>query len=121
MKGANGIFLRVIAVLYGIGALLHLADLFDLRLKFSEMNGVWKAWIIYLFVFDCIAAIGLWKGRPWGIAAFLVVSISQLVGYISFQNLFGPQWALVAFHIATLCGFIFLGGFRRVFSIGVLK
>lgn len=115
------IFLRVIAVFYVVGALLHLADLFDLRLKFSEMDRGWKIWILYLLILDCMAAVGLWKDKSWGLVAFLIVSASQLIAYILFQDFFGPQWPLVIFHIAVLCGFFSLGGFRRMLNLGVMR
>lgn len=114
-------FLRIVAVLYALGFLFHLADLFDVRLKFTDMNGIWKIWVIYLFAFDFIAAIGLWRFKPWGIAAFLLVSISQLIAYLFFQNIFGPQWSLVAFHLATLSTFIFWGSHKKIKSIEALE
>ncbi len=99
---------------------MHFADIFDLRLKFSESDGIWKIWIIYLLIFDSIAAIGLWKERLWGVTAFLLISVSQLIAYTLFQDVFGPQWFLVVFHIATLSMFAILGGFKKT-TIAILR
>ncbi|MEK6706334.1 MAG: hypothetical protein AABZ06_11150 [Bdellovibrionota bacterium] len=73
------IFLKILSVCYAIGFLFHIGDLLNLRLDFSTMSPGWKAWVIYLTLFDAIAAIGLWKCARWGIATFLLVALSQLV------------------------------------------
>ena len=68
------LFLRILSVIYLIGASLHVMDLLDLRLHFSEMNLVWKGWILYLCVFDFVAAIGLWYHKRRGISEIGAVS-----------------------------------------------
>lgn len=95
-------FLRILSVCYGIGFLLHVADLTNLRLRFSEMSPQWKVWTAYLLIADVIAAIGLWRQATWGIAAFLVISLSQLVAYLGFRSIFGDQTFLIFFHLVTL-------------------
>ncbi len=99
-------YLKILSAFYLIGGGLHLLDLFDLRLKFSEMNFVWKAWILYLLIFDIFAAVGLWKATTWGAKLFLMVVVSQLVAYIGFVNFFGPQYVLIAFHLITVALYI---------------
>ena len=96
------IYLRILAALYLIGAILHLLDLMDLRLQFSQMDSVWKAWIIFLFIADLIAAVGLWKRARWGIGTFLLVASAQLIAYLGFRRFFGDQWFLVGFHAVTV-------------------
>jgi len=102
------LFLRVLAILYFIGFLLHLADIFDLRLKFSEMDIVWKIWIIYLAVMDLATAIGLWRHKKFGIFLLIIVALSQLIAYIGFESFFGSQKPLVTFHLLTLFFFCIL-------------
>lgn len=102
------LFLRTLAVLYLIGACLHVLDLLDLRLHFSEMNVAWKSWIFYLCIFDFIAAVGLWRQKRWGTVLFTMIALSQLVAYLGFQSFFGSQNFLVGFHVLTLAIFIFL-------------
>lgn len=96
------IYLRALAAFYLIGFLLHFADFFDLRLKYSEMSTGWKVWIVYLGLMDLAAAIGLWFQHTAGIVLFLIVAISQLIAYIGFRHYFGDQFSLIYFHLATL-------------------
>lgn len=99
---------RFLAICYAIGFVLHVADLLDLRLVFSGMSPIWKAWIIFLIVFDPIAALGLWTRRWWGVATFLIVAISQLIAYVGFTSVFGSQPFLIMFHCITLIIFFAL-------------
>lgn len=101
-------FLKILAVLYFAGALLHVLDLFDLRLKFSELENYWKVWIVYLCIMDFIAGIGLWRLEKWGIYCFLAVAVSQLVAYIGFPQYFGNQFSLIVFHLLTLIFYTFI-------------
>lgn len=102
-------YLKFLASLYFLGGILHILDLFDLRLKFSELGNHWKIWIVYLSVMDLITSIGLWQLKRWGIYCFFFVMISQLVVYIGFPNYFGNQYALITFHLLTLLVFAVLG------------
>ena len=96
-------YLRVLSSFYLFGGGLHLLDLFDLRLIFSEMTLSWKIWIVYLAVFDLVAALGLWKARAWGIRLFIFIAVTQLIAYSGlFVEVFGEQLPLVVFHIVTL-------------------
>jgi hypothetical protein len=95
-------YLRILAVAYLIGFLFHLEDIFDLRLKFSEMSSVWQAWTIYLCLFDFLAAVFLWFRHPAGVFLFFFIASSQLIAYLGFQSVFGTQTELVVFHFATL-------------------
>ena len=96
------VFLRVLSIVYGIGAGLHLADVLGLRWNFNDMNLVWKAWIIYILVGDTIAAIGLWQTRLYGEILFIFIAVSQLIAYLGFSDFFGDQGFLIAFHLVTL-------------------
>jgi len=101
-------FLLVIGCLYGGGFLLHLLDIFNLRLNFSEMNTLWRSWIVFLLIFDLVAAIGLFFKKWWGQLAFLLVAICQLIAYTKFFDVFGSQELLVYFHWTTLGTYLFL-------------
>jgi hypothetical protein len=96
------LYLRLLSFFYFIGFILHLADFFDLRLKFSEMPVGWKTWIIYLGLIDLFAAIGLWYQHAIGVVLFFVVAISQLVAYVGFKEHFGDQVSLIFFHLTTI-------------------
>jgi len=104
-------FLRILAVLYFIAFIFHFLDLFDLRLSFSKMDELQKVWIVYLFLFDLIASIGLWFQKKWGELLFMFIAVSQIVVYGFFREFLGPQTFLIWFHLITLL-FYFLLKFR---------
>lgn len=108
------LFLRSLAFAYLLGFSFHIMDLFDFRLQFSQMNTIWQAWILFLIAGDFIAAGGLWFDKAWGIIAFHVVAIAQLVAYIGFRDVFGDQTFLIVFHVVTLLAYHFLRGLRLV-------
>jgi uncharacterized membrane protein (DUF2068 family) len=99
------LYLRLLSVLYFAGALLHIADILELRLKFSEMTPVWKGWVLYLTLMDLAAAVGLWRNQKWGANLFLLVAGSQLTAYLGFRQIFGNQMFLLLFHSLTLVGY----------------
>ena len=107
-KKIEFVFFRAIAIFYLVGALFHMLDLFDLRLMFSEMNTIWKAWTIYLLVFDSLTFSLLWKRKSLGQAILIIVAVSQLVAYIRFDNIFPNQYFLIVFHFVTLSLFAML-------------
>ena len=115
-------FAKVLSLCYFLGAVLHLADIFDLRLKFSEMNPIWKSWIIYLTIFDLVAGIGLWNNRSWGFLFFLIVTASQLLAYTVFSGFFGEQLPLIIFHCVALCTYLLLLIIRKTSHVyGAIK
>lgn len=96
------LFKLILAVLYFVGFILHLFDVMNLRLHFTEMNLIWKSWIIFLLIFDLFTSLGLFFKKSWGELFFLVVSISQLIAYIGFSSVFGEQKFLIIFHFISL-------------------
>jgi hypothetical protein len=90
-------YLRILEAFYFLVFFLHILDIFNLRLNYSEMPMLWKTWIAYLTAFDLVAALGLWGKKIWGEMAFLIVAISQLIAYIGFKKYFGYQSELIAF------------------------
>lgn len=100
------IYLKLLAFLYAIGFILHLLDLFDLRLIYTDMNTTWKFWTVYLLVFDGLAAIFLWLNKIIGEYLFILIACSQLAAYILFRNIFGEQNILILFHIVCLLTYI---------------
>lgn len=101
------IYLKILAGLYLIGGFLHILDLFDLRLQFSQMPTIWKIWIVYLTIFDLTASVGLWQQKNWGIFLFAIVALSQLVAYLGFMDYFGAQYPLIGFHLISLLLYFF--------------
>ncbi len=105
MKRIESTFLKIVSILYFVGFVLHLLDVFDLRLSFSQMDGVWRLWIIYLMLFDFLVAIFLWKEKLLGQVFFIIVAVSQVIAYTQFVSIFHDQKLLIYFHLTTL--FIF--------------
>ena len=92
-----------LAICYSGGFILHVLDILNLRLHFTEMDSVWKTWIIFLAIFDLLTAIGLFRKKLWGELFFLLVAVAQLVAYTRFQEIFGQQEFLIRFHTVCLC------------------
>jgi hypothetical protein len=98
-------YIRFLSVLYMVGGILHVLALFDLihlGLRFSTMASIWRFWTVFLILFEFAAATGMWLQKTWGVAAFIFVVSVQLVAYLGFMDIFGPQWVLVTLHIITL-------------------
>ena len=110
------IYLKILAVFYAYGAVLHVADLLSLGhylgqfhgLTFAQMPGAWKIATVYFALLDSIAAYGLWKGAAWGVAAFLLAAVSQVVMYTVFAPTFSHQPGLVVFHLLTVGMYVVL-------------
>lgn len=96
------VFKIILAVLYFIGFLLHALDVMNLRLNFSEMDLIWKSWILFLMTFDLLASIGLFLKKLWGELFFILIAVAQLIAYIGFPSFFGEQGFLIYFHVICL-------------------
>jgi len=103
-------YLRILAVFYLYGALVHIADLLSLGhhlgqthgLAFSEMSRAWQIATTGFAVVDLIAAAGLWLRAWWGVMAFLAAAVAQIVMYTFYAATFGNHQGLVGFHLATI-------------------
>lgn len=113
IKQCFSIFKRTLAVLYFIGFLLHALDVMNLRLNFSEMDLIWKSWILFLLIFDLLASIGLFLRKLWGELLFILIASAQLIAYVGFPSFFGEQESLIVFHIICLT----LYGILKVFDL----
>ncbi len=99
------LFSKIILMLsfaYFIGFVLHLLDILNLRLQFSGMDTIWKAWIVLLLILDLLASIGLFRKKAWGELVFLFVAVAQIVVYTQFRSKFGEQEFLVMFHFVSI-------------------
>jgi hypothetical protein len=85
-----------------LGALLHLADVFDLRLRLSQMNLPCKVLTYALIPLDLAAAIGLYRFKSWGVVLLVTVAIGELFCFIGFPSTFGHQDFLIGFHLLSL-------------------
>ena len=109
------IYLRILAMLYLYGAIVHYANLLGFgEIPFAQEPLSWKIADILYAILDTFTYTGLWLKKIWGIAGFLMSAFSQLVLYIGFPHwfAFNPQqqellWSMVIFHLVTLT--IFFG------------
>jgi hypothetical protein len=89
------IYLKILIVIYGYGALIHIADLPSFGhylgqthgFPFVQMPLAWKIATVCFAILDTIAAIGLWKGTWWGVACFLLAAASQVVMYTALTSI----------------------------------
>jgi Family of unknown function (DUF6163) len=103
-------YLRILAVFYLYGALVHLADLLSLGhhlgqthgLAFPEMSLPWQIGTVGFTAVDLVAAAGLWLRAWWGVMAFLAAAVAQIVMYTFYSATFGNHRGLVGFHLATI-------------------
>lgn len=95
-------FRQMLAVFYLLGFILHCLDVLNLRIRFSEVDMIWKVWIIFLLIFDLLASIGLYRQKLWGDILFILIAFTQLFAYIQFSSFFGDQRFLIYFHIVCL-------------------
>ncbi|MDY6902530.1 MAG: DUF6163 family protein [Cyanobacteriota bacterium] len=114
-KSAMGIYLRIIALFYLYGAIVHYANLLGFgEIPFPEEPLSWQIADISYAILATFTVIGLWLKTSWGIVFFFLSAVSQLILYIGFPQWFAftPEqqqllWGMVTFHVVTL--FIFCG------------
>lgn len=94
--------LKILAISYFFAGTLHVLDLFDVRLKFSEMDFIWQSWTIFLAFADLLVAASLWSKSRLGELTFVAVVLSQIAVYLGWADHFGNQYAWIAFHLVTL-------------------
>ncbi len=105
-----GIYLRILAIFYGYGAIVHVANLLGFgELPWQEMPLSWKMGDIVYGILDPLTVIGLWLQTTWGIALCITTALSQLILYTVFPHLFAfttqqqqALTSLVIFHLITL-------------------
>jgi hypothetical protein len=104
--GIMGMFLRLLAVAYAAGLVLHFMDLTDQRYNFSSMTPPLKVWSVCLFVGYFLAATGLWFRFAWGVVAFITLAAAQWIGAIAFPHDVGRHWLVLGFHVAAVLSFV---------------
>ncbi len=105
-------YLRILSVLYFAAFILHGLDIFDLRLKFTQMGGLARAWTLYLLVGDLLAALSLWRGTVLADLFFSLIVIAQLSVFVCWSALLPNQNFIIAFHWITLTVFLVVLSFR---------
>ncbi len=110
------IFLRILAVIYAFAAILHIGTILGFgRMPFAEMPLSWQLSDIAYGLIDTVAAVGLWQQKNWGVAAFLLAAVSEILLFS-----FVPDWFMtepgqlimlrgfIAYHLVAIAIYIFL-------------
>lgn len=110
------IYLKILAVLYGYGALIHAANLAGFgSIDPSAAPWYWRPFDVFYLLLDSATMVGLWRGRRWGVALFLIAAASQLVIYLGFPQLFAlddsarnTNLQLVGAHLLSIALYLLL-------------
>jgi hypothetical protein len=115
------IFLRILATIYAFAAILHIGSVVGLgRVPFEDAPLSWQVSDIFYGVLDTIAAIGLFRLRPWGIVAFFIAAISEILLFTLV-----PEWfvvepeqlimlrGFVVYHLGAMTIYFVLAYFER--------
>jgi hypothetical protein len=111
-----GRYLRLLSLLYGYGAYVHLGNIFGFgEMPFFQVPLAWKTADISYAVIDIFAAVWLFRRSPAGVILFLFAALSQLVIYLLFPHIFiltthhhRAVDLLVIVHVVTLGLFVYL-------------
>lgn len=57
---------------------------------------------LFFAVAELVAAVGLWLLASWGTVVWMVSALTECVLHGAFPALFGQDWTLIAFHIASV-------------------
>lgn len=114
-KTSMGIYLRILALFYLYGGIVHYANLLGFgEIPFIQSPLSWQIADVSYAILDTFTVIGLWLKAPWGIVCFFLSATSQLILYIGFPQWFAFTseqryllWSMVFFHFVTL--FIYAG------------
>jgi hypothetical protein len=106
------VFLRVLACIYAFAALKHLANMLGFgELPWLEAPLAWQVSDVAYLLLDSVAAIGLFRLKPWGVAAFLLAAGSEILLFTLV-----PGWfVLKPEHAVLLQGFVIY----HVIAIGI--
>ncbi|WP_436640993.1 DUF6163 family protein [Microbaculum sp. FT89] len=100
-------YLRSLAFFYFVNGLMHWARIIGvLGPGFETMPVHVQVATIYFALLQVVAAVGLWCGAAWGVAAWLFSAVAELVMHIGFADLFGSAWLIVAFHSMTILVYV---------------
>ena len=115
-----GHFLRLIAVAYFFGGLVHLGNLLGFgNIPSSEAPiGFLILDVVYLTL-DALVVVGAWRRTSWGVACFFLAATSQLVLYVGFPTLIASTAedlanirGLVGFNLVALGAYLTLRLFK---------
>ena len=87
---------------FGIFYWVRLIGVFDGRAwRFDLMPVHWQVASVVLAVLFPFAASGLWMMASWGPVIWFLCAAIEIVMFVGFPDLFGPNPAVVAAHLAV--------------------
>jgi len=97
------IFLRILSVIYAFAAALHIGSILGFgRTPFEEAPLSWQLSDIFYGIVDTVAAVGLFQQKSWGLVAFFIAAISEILLFSLV-----PHWFVVEpSQLPMLRGFI---------------
>lgn len=101
-------YLRALAVFYFFSGLANWGRIVGMAGSFEALPVHVQGATIYFALLQLVAAVGLWAGAAWGVAAWLFAAVAQLVMHVGFSDLFGPGWSIIAFHSVTILVYMVL-------------
>jgi len=102
-------YLRGLAAFYFASGLTHWSRIIGiLGPGFESMPLHMQIATVYFALMQVVAAVGLWCGAAWGVAAWLFSAVAELVMHIGFTDLFGAAWLSIAFHVVTIAIYVVL-------------
>ena len=97
------VYLRCLAVIYAFAAMVHIGNMLGFgELPWAQAPLSWRIGDIGYAILDTVAAVGLFMLKPWGVAAFIIAAISEILLFT-----FVPDWfVLKPEHLTLLRGFV---------------
>ena len=106
------IFLRVMAAVAMFKGLFHWAAVCGFiggrDGGFFGHGPQWQTATVFFAVIDLVAAVGLWLAAPWGAVVWLTAAVSMAVIDVFFQQVYGPQPAVVVLEAVLIAAYLFL-------------
>ncbi len=119
-------YLLLIAAFYAYGAAVHVANMASLTgFDWLAAPRLWQVLDVVYLLLDVVVVVGVILKRPFGLIAFVVAAVSQIVLYTAFRdhvamlgtsNALDPSQmdyltTLVTFHVVTVVVFALLAAF----------
>lgn len=96
-------YLRALAAIYLVSGLSHWAFLIGATGgRFEDASIHLQSATVYFALIEVVAAVGLWSGAAWGVAAWLLAAVAQMALHLGYADLFGIAWGVVIFHALSI-------------------
>lgn len=104
------VFARVVAALMLLKGLSHWSALCGIGdgagASFETMPLSLRVITVFFAVIDLVAGVGLWLLADWGVAVWVIASVSQLFIGIWFGDVVPAAMLMMALHVALLAAYV---------------